>query len=115
MLFHLPGRQIRVEGRVEKVDPAESDIYWEKRPRESQITAWVSRQSEPIGSREELDRRYAEFDAAHPEELGRPPHWGGFRLFPESYEFWEHHDNRLHDRLRYRRDGSAWAVERLSP
>ena len=88
MLFHMPGRQ---------------------------ITAWVSRQSEPIESREELDRSYAEFDAAHPEELGRPPHWGGFRLFPETYEFWEHHENRLHDRLRYRRAGSAWVVERLSP
>jgi pyridoxamine 5'-phosphate oxidase len=115
MLFHLDGRQIRVEGRVEKVDPAESDIYWEKRPRESQISAWVSRQSEPIESREELDRRFGEFDAAHPEELARPPHWGGFRLFPESYEFWEHRDNRLHDRVRYRRVGSAWVVERLSP
>ena len=115
MLFHLDGRQIRVEGRVEKVDPAESDIYWEKRPRESQISAWVSRQSEPIESREELDRRYAEFDAAHPEELGRPPHWGGYRLFPESYEFWEHRDNRLHDRIRYRRERDGWAIERLQP
>ena len=115
MLFHLDGRQIRVEGRVEKVDPAESDIYWEKRPRESQISAWVSRQSEPIESREELDRRYAEFDAAHPEELARPPHWGGYRLFPESYEFWEHRDNRLHDRIRYRREGDGWTVERLQP
>jgi pyridoxamine 5'-phosphate oxidase len=115
MLFHMPGRQIRVEGVVERIEQAESDLYWETRPRASQITAWVSRQSEPIGSREELDRSYAEFDAAHPEELGRPPRWGGFRLFPETYEFWEHHENRLHDRLRYRRAGSAWVVERLSP
>lgn len=115
MLIHMPGRQVRVEGPVERVEPAESDDYWEARPRASQISAWVSSQSEPIASREELDRRYAEFEAAHPEELGRPPHWGGFRLFPQSYEFWEHRDNRLHDRIRYRRDGEAWTIERLQP
>src|SRR6188472_555431 len=96
-------------------EPAESDDYWDVRPRASQISAWVSSQSEPIESREELDRRYAEFDAAHPEERGRPPHWGGFRLFPESYEFWVHHDDRLHDRIRYRREGDTWLVERLQP
>ena len=72
MLFHLDGRQIRVEGRVEKVDPAESDIYWEKRPRESQISAWVSRQSEPIESREELDRRFARVRRG-PSRGARPP------------------------------------------
>ena len=115
MLIHTPGRQVRVEGVVEPLEPAESDDYWETRPRGSQIAAWVSRQSEPIESREELERRYADFDAAHPEELGRPPHWGGYRLFPESYEFWEHRDNRLHDRIRYRREGDGWAVERLQP
>jgi pyridoxamine 5'-phosphate oxidase len=115
MLVHTAGRQIRVEGTVEPLEPGESDDYWDVRPRASQISAWVSSQSEPIESREELDRRYAEFDAAHPEELARPPHWGGFRLFPESYEFWEHRDNRLHDRIRYRREGDSWVVERLQP
>jgi pyridoxamine 5'-phosphate oxidase len=115
MLVHTPGRQVRVEGTVEQLEPDESDLYWEKRPRASQITSWVSRQSEPIESREELDRRYAEFDAAHPEELARPPHWGGYRLFPETYEFWVHHDDRLHDRIRYRREGEAWVIERLQP
>jgi pyridoxamine 5'-phosphate oxidase len=115
MLIHTAGRQIRVEGAVEPLEPAESDDYWETRPRGSQIAAWVSRQSEPVESREELERRYAEFDAAHPEELGRPPHWGGYRLFPDTYEFWEHRENRLHDRVRYRRDGDAWIVERLQP
>jgi pyridoxamine 5'-phosphate oxidase len=115
MLFHMDGRQIRVEGSVEPLEPAESDIFWEARPRGSQISAWVSNQSRPVESREELDRRFAEFDAAHPEELARPPHWGGYRLIPESYEFWEHRENRLHDRVRYRRAGSAWVVELLEP
>jgi len=115
MLIHTPGRQVRVEGIVEQLEPAESDMYWETRPRGSQIAAWVSRQSEPIDSREELDRRFAEFDTAHPEELARPPHWGGYRLFPETYEFWEHRDNRLHDRIRYRRGDEGWIVDRLSP
>src|SRR3954465_12014832 len=107
MLVHTPGRQGGGEGGGEQLEPAESDLYWEKRPRASQITSWVSRQSEPIESREELDRRYAEFDAAHPEELAPPPHWGGYRLFAETYEFWVHHDDRLHDRIRYRREGEA--------
>lgn len=115
MLIHTAGRQVRVEGVVEPLESAESDDYWETRPRGSQIAAWVSRQSEPIESREELDRRFAEFDAAHPEELARPPHWGGYRLFAESYEFWEHRDDRLHDRIRYRRQGDGWTVERLQP
>ena len=115
MLVHSPGRQIRVEGTVERLEAAESDIYWETRPRGSQIAAWVSRQSEPIESREALERRFSEFDAAHPEELARPPHWGGFRLVPDVYEFWEHRENRLHDRIRYRREGAAWIVDRLNP
>ena len=115
ILVHMPGRQIRVEGRVEKVSEAESDEYWAARPRGSQVAASISSQSEPIESRAELERRFAEFDAAHPEDLARPVHWGGFRLVPESFEFWEHHDNRLHDRVRYRRDGKRWRVERLQP
>jgi pyridoxamine 5'-phosphate oxidase len=115
MLIHTPGRQVRVEGIVEPLEPVESDVYWETRPRGSQVAAWVSRQSEVIESREELDRRFAEFDAAHPEELARPPHWGGYRLVAETYEFWEHRDDRLHDRIRYRREGEGWTIERLQP
>jgi pyridoxamine 5'-phosphate oxidase len=115
ILVHMPGRQIRVEGRVEKVSEAESDAYWAVRPRGSQVAASISRQSEPIDSREELDRRFAEFDAAHPGDLPRPAHWGGFRLIPDTYELWEHHDNRLHDRIRYRRTDEGWTVERLQP
>jgi pyridoxamine 5'-phosphate oxidase len=115
MLVHMPGRQIRVEGRVEKIAEAESDAYWATRPRGSQVAASISNQSEPLESREELERRFAEFDSAHPGEIPRPAHWGGFRLLPDGYEFWEHEENRLHDRIRYRRDGESWTVERLQP
>ena len=115
ILVHVPGRQIRVEGRVEKTPEAVSDAYWAKRPRGSQISASVSSQSEPVESREELERRFAEFDSSHPDEIPRPSHWGGFRLIPDTYEFWEHEDNRLHHRIRYRRDGESWTVERLQP
>ena len=115
MLIHSPGRQIRVEGAVEKVSAAESDAYWATRPRGSQIAATVSSQSEPIESRDELEERFSDLDQSHPGELPRPPHWGGYRLLPEAYEFWEHRDNRLHDRIRYRREGSTWKVERLGP
>ena len=115
ILIHMPGRQIRVEGPVERVPSAESDAYWETRPRGSQIAATVSSQSEPIESREALEERFADVDQSHSGELPRPAHWGGYRLVPESYEFWEHRENRLHDRIRYRRDGGAWKTELLSP
>jgi pyridoxamine 5'-phosphate oxidase len=115
ILVHMPGRQIRVEGQVEKITEAESDEYWAARPRGSQVSASISKQSEPVESREDLERRFAEFDDAHPGEIPRPAHWGGYRLVPDSYEFWEHHDNRLHDRIRYRREGDRWTVERLQP
>jgi pyridoxamine 5'-phosphate oxidase len=115
MLVHMPGRQIRIEGTVEKVSETESDAYWATRPRGSRIAASVSRQSEPIESREALERAFDELDAANSGEIPRPAHWGGYRLVPDAYEFWEHRENRLHDRVRYRRDGSAWVVERLAP
>lgn len=117
LLFYWPGpgRQVRVEGSVEKVSAAESDAYFATRPRGGQIAALASRQSEPLESREALEARFAELDAAYPNEVPRPAHWGGFRLVPETYEFWQHRDNRMHDRLRYRRDAGAWVIERLSP
>jgi pyridoxamine 5'-phosphate oxidase len=117
LLFYWPelGRQVRVEGSVERVGTAESDAYFATRPRGGQLAAAASRQSEPLESREALEARFAELDKAYPDEVPRPPHWGGFRLVPESYEFWEHRENRLHDRFRYRRDADGWAIERLSP
>jgi len=115
ILVHMPGRQIRVEGRVEQIPEAESDAYWATRPRGSQIAAAVSGQREPIESREALESSFAELDAVSSGEIPRPAHWGGYRLVPDTYEFWEHRENRLHDRVRYRREGETWTAERLSP
>jgi pyridoxamine 5'-phosphate oxidase len=112
LLFHWPGRQVRVEGSVERIPPADSDAYWASRPPRSRASAAASRQSEVLASRAELEARAAELATADPR---RPEHWGGFRLVPGSWEFWEHREDRLHDRLRYRRDGGAWVSERLYP
>ena len=119
LLFHWSplGRQVRVEGRVEHVSEEESDAYFATRPRDAQLGALASRQSEPLGSRAELDARLAELES----DLGdgpvpRPPTWGGFRLVPAAWEFWQHRASRLHDRFRYEREPSgAWRVERLFP
>jgi pyridoxamine 5'-phosphate oxidase len=110
------GRQVRVEGSVERVPEAESAAYFATRPRGSQLAAWASHQSLPLASREELDRRYAELEREYEDrEIPLPPHWGGYRLRPEAIEFWEHRENRLHDRIRYTRAREGWKVERLSP
>jgi pyridoxamine 5'-phosphate oxidase len=110
------GRQVRVEGSVERVSEAESAEYFATRPRGSQLAAWASRQSRPLGSREELERRYAELEREYEDrDVPLPPHWGGYRLRPEAIEFWEHRENRLHDRIRYTRAREGWKVERLSP
>jgi len=110
------GRQVRVEGRVERVTAEESDAYFATRPRGAQVAASASRQSAVLPGREALDARVAELSA----EVGsggvpRPEHWGGYRLGPETYEFWQHREDRLHDRLRYRLADGAWTIERLSP
>jgi pyridoxamine 5'-phosphate oxidase len=115
LFFWAPDRQVRVAGRAALVAPEESDAYWRGRPRGSQLGAWASRQSEVIAGRDQLERRLAEAAARFPAEVPRPPFWGGFRVVPESVEFWHHRDDRLHDRLRYRRDGAGWGIERLSP
>ncbi len=107
-------RQVRIEGVVEKVPADESDAYYHSRPTGSRIGAWASRQSQPI-TREELEAREQEFRERYGEQPPRPPHWGGYRLKPTAFEFWQGRPSRLHDRLRYVADGQAWKIERLSP
>ena len=106
------GRQVRVEGRVERVPPAESDAYFATRPQGARVAAVASRQSEVIESRAQLAARVAELAAGDPV---RPESWGGFRLVPDAWEFWQHRDSRLHDRFRYRQADGGWIIERLSP
>ena len=116
LLFHWPPhRQVRVAGPVTRLGAEESGRYWRSRPRGSQLSAWASRQSEVVTSRAVLETRVAELDARFGDEVPSPPFWGGFRLAPHTIEFWHHREDRLHDRLRYRRDGGGWIVERLSP
>ena len=108
-------RQVLVEGRVERVADEDADAYWAARPRGSQLGARASRQSLPIASRAELEEACAALAAEYPDEVPRPQRWGGYRLVPEAVEFWQGRPDRLHDRLRYRREGGAWVVERLAP
>lgn len=116
LVFHWDPRQVRVMGRVDEVSDAESDAYWAARPRGSQLGAWASEQSSVIADRSVLERRLADVTAQHDgADVPRPPFWGGYRLVPSSIEFWHHRDDRLHDRIRYRREGEAWSRERLSP
>jgi pyridoxamine 5'-phosphate oxidase len=118
LCIHWPAsqQQVRVEGRVELATDAESDAYFQSRPRESQLGAWASRQSEPLASREELLSRVAEVAARFPGPVPRPPHWGGYRLVPDRIELWFAGPARLHDRFEYQRaeDGS-WTMTRLNP
>jgi len=110
------GKQVRVEGRVERLSDGESDAYFATRPRGSQVAAWASQQSQPLESRKELERRYAELEREYDgREVPRPPDWGGFRLRPDAIEFWEHRENRLHDRFCYTRAREGWHRERLAP
>lgn len=110
------GKQVRVEGRVERVPESESAAYFATRPRGSQLAAWASQQSRPLASREELERRYTKLEQEYEgRDIPLPPHWGGYRLRPEAIEFWEHRENRLHDRIRYTRAREGWRRELLSP
>lgn len=115
--WHPMGRQVTAEGGVRVMSQADSESYYHSRPRGSQIGAWASRQSRVIGSRAELDDRVAELERrwAPPAEIPMPDFWGGYLLVPETVEFWQAGTFRLHDRLRYRRHGDGWVIERLSP
>ena len=108
-------RQVRVQGRVEKVSSEESDAYFMSRPAGSRAGAIASRQSEVISGREDLDRRYYDLLALPEEDLKRPAHWGGYRLLPDYIEFWQGRESRLHDRIFYRHHASGWQMGRLSP
>jgi len=108
-------RVVRIEGRVEKVSDAESDAYYQTRPLDSRIGAWASPQSEVIASRAVLVANAAKYGAKFLLMPPRPPHWGGYRLVPDTWEFWQGRKSRLHDRLRYRLEGGQWVRERLAP
>lgn len=114
--WHGLGRQARLEGPVERTSREESEAYFSSRPLGAQLSAFVSRQSEPVASRDELEAAVEALRARIGDgPVPLPGHWGGFRLVPDEYEFWQHREDRLHDRFRYSRDAVAWRIERLSP
>lgn len=110
-------RSVRIEGAVVRTTEEESDAYFASRPRGSQLGAWASDQSKVIAGRGDLDNRFRELDATYKETIPRPPHWGGYRVIPILFEFWQGRTDRLHDRFVYRlrNDAKDWVIERLSP
>jgi len=108
-------RQVRIDGAVEKVTPADSDAYYATRPLGARLSAWASSQSEKVDSRKVLETAMADAKRRYGESPPRPPHWGGYRVIPQEIEFWQGRADRLHDRLLYLRKGDNWAIERLSP
>jgi pyridoxamine 5'-phosphate oxidase len=109
-------RQVRIDGRVERLMARESDEYFATRPRGSQLSAWASPQSADVAGRGPLERRFAAFARKYSDAVPRPPHWGGYRLVPEAFEFWQGREDRLHDRILYRRvRGGRWRIARLAP
>jgi len=118
LVFHWPEmhRQIRVEGTTARVGETESANYFASRPRDAQVAAWASRQSDPLPDRETLERRFAELNEQFEgKDVPPPPFWGGFRLLPAAFEFWQGRQHRLHDRFRYGGGAGRWSIERLWP
>jgi pyridoxamine 5'-phosphate oxidase len=108
-------RQVRIEGAVHKVSAAESDAYYASRPLGARLSAWASEQSAPVDSRQVLESAMQDAKKRYADHPPRPPHWGGYRVVPQRLEFWQGRADRLHDRLRYAREGAAWKIERLAP
>ena len=109
-------RQVQVHGRVERTTDAESDAYFATRARESQLGAWASEQSRPLAGRDELERRFRDLEKQHAgQPVPRPPHWGGYRIVPVRFEFWQAGAHRLHDRFEYTRTDDGWDIRRLNP
>jgi len=118
LVFYWPEleRQVRITGSTTETDRPESEAYFRTRPRGSRLGAWISHQSQVIAGRQQLDERVPELERRYPgDDVPLPPYWGGFRLRPDSIEFWQGRASRLHDRIRYVRDGDRWRIERLSP
>jgi pyridoxamine 5'-phosphate oxidase len=118
LLFHWKpqGRQVRIEGHVEPVTPTEADAYYATRARISRLGAWASDQSRVLPGRPELERRLAQYEAKYPgDEIPRPPHWSGYRVVPERFEFWQNMPFRLHDRTIYTRAAGGWSIGKLYP
>jgi pyridoxamine 5'-phosphate oxidase len=116
LLFHWPGRQVRIEGTAARLPAAESDAYFDTRPPGSRLSAAVSPQSRPVESRAGLEEAVERLRRQYPDgAVPRPPSWGGYRLDPHTYEFWQHDQHRMHDRFRYTSAEGGWAVERLGP
>jgi pyridoxamine 5'-phosphate oxidase len=110
-------RQVRIEGRVKKVGAEESEAYFQSRPRDSQLGAWASPQSRTILERAVIESNMAALQSQYADQpvLPLPPHWGGYRVLPDVFEFWQGRESRLHDRIRYTRDGEGWVLDRLAP
>lgn len=108
-------RQVRIEGKIEQIEPEQSDEYFASRPYTSRLGAWASKQSRPLKSRFTLIKDVAKLMVKYPVNVPRPPHWGGYRLVPDAFEFWQGRESRLHDRFRFTLAGNKWEIERLSP